>query len=536
MSPKLKLALLGASLCVCPALHAENAVVGTGTPASCTEATFNAALALVVNDTQGGTLTFNCGPDPDIILFSSPKSLTGVVVIDGGGKMTLDGQDATRLFDVNPRPNPEDVTEVQLRNIALNRGNSGAQPFGGAILANAGTRLVLDNVSVSNSLASTSGGAIATAADVVLTITRSRFSGNLSANGGAIATRALLTVTDSAFTNNNAATGEGGAIQSFNNDATLTRNTFTGNSARFGGAVLKLDASLLVDSSIFIGNTSADHGGAIFVSQNVQAGILESTLDNNTAVADGGAIYTRGITGVGRTSFAGNVAAIGGAIRMLGGDMQIQRVTMSNNRAQSQGGAIAALTAGTLIGVNPSIEYLTTSNNTVTSGPGGDIAFFTNGAVPAQVLNSTLMNASASSGGSTIHLGDNLRLDVGSSLAWARAGTPCVTGVASSINSLGSNIGPLGCGMNAPSDAISSTFAGFALDQFADYGGRLRVFLPLPGSPVIDRAGSACLSFDARNKPSPVDGDNNGSATCDSGAAERQLVETPGALFRDGFE
>ncbi|MBK8284012.1 MAG: hypothetical protein IPK97_03585 [Ahniella sp.] len=133
-------------LCTGRMLHAENAVVGTGTPASCTETTFNAALALVVNDIQGGTLSFNCGPDPDIILLSSVKALTGVVIIDGGGKITLDGQDVTRIFNINPRPNPEDVTLVQLRNITLNRGNSGAEPFGGAVLVNAGTTVTLDRV------------------------------------------------------------------------------------------------------------------------------------------------------------------------------------------------------------------------------------------------------------------------------------------------------------------------------------------------------------------------------------------------------
>ena len=98
---------------------AKNAVVGTGAPASCTETTFNAALALVVNDNQGGTLTFNCGPDPDVILLSSVKNLTGVVTIDGGGKMTLDGQDSTRLFNINPRANPVDPTIVTLQNIDL---------------------------------------------------------------------------------------------------------------------------------------------------------------------------------------------------------------------------------------------------------------------------------------------------------------------------------------------------------------------------------------------------------------------------------
>jgi len=85
----------------CANAVAADAVVGTGTPASCTEATFNAALALVVNDNIGGTLTFNCRQEPDVILFSAPKNLINFVGIDGGGKMTLDGQNQTRLFNIN---------------------------------------------------------------------------------------------------------------------------------------------------------------------------------------------------------------------------------------------------------------------------------------------------------------------------------------------------------------------------------------------------------------------------------------------------
>src|SRR5262245_43150569 len=60
-------------------------VVGNGTPASCTEAAFDAAL------TTGGTITFNCGPAPFAIPITSRKSINADTTIDGGGKITLDG-------------------------------------------------------------------------------------------------------------------------------------------------------------------------------------------------------------------------------------------------------------------------------------------------------------------------------------------------------------------------------------------------------------------------------------------------------------
>jgi len=130
-----------------------------------------------------------------------------------------------------------------------------------------------------------------------------------------------------------------------------------------------------------------------------------------------------------------------------------------------------------------------------------------------------------------------MRAEIVRSLLWARAGTPCVSPGGAGITSLGGSIGALGCGLNAPTDAISSTFAGFGLGDFADYGGRVNTFLPLPGSPALDRGGAACSnSQDARDKPAPIDGDANGSVLCDAGAVERQLLELPAALFRNGFE
>lgn len=288
---------------------AKNAVVGTGAPASCTETTFNAALALVVNDNQGGTLTFNCGPDPDVILLSSVKNLTGVVTIDGGGKMTLDGQDSTRLFNINPRANPVDPTIVTLQNIDLNRGNSGAQPFGGAILVNAGTSLNLNNVTIRNSLASTSGGAIATFAGVNLTITNSRFQNNLAANGGAIATRAVVNVSGSTFANNNASGGEGGAIQSYEQTLNIQSSNFAGNGAKNGGPIFKSSGNLEFSGSTFTGNSSTEHGGALNASADVAAVFGSSSQFNgNSAGLDGGGIFLGTLSALQDLTMVGNSA------------------------------------------------------------------------------------------------------------------------------------------------------------------------------------------------------------------------------------
>ena len=65
--------------------HAGNAVVGNGTPASCTEAALQAALGAAT--AGGGTVTFDCGQSaatPVTILLSQRLALPNGVIIDGG--------------------------------------------------------------------------------------------------------------------------------------------------------------------------------------------------------------------------------------------------------------------------------------------------------------------------------------------------------------------------------------------------------------------------------------------------------------------
>ncbi len=57
-------------------VHADDATVGTGTPGSCTATALNNAVAaLDLGQAPGGTLRFNCGPNPHTILFNHPFDL-----------------------------------------------------------------------------------------------------------------------------------------------------------------------------------------------------------------------------------------------------------------------------------------------------------------------------------------------------------------------------------------------------------------------------------------------------------------------------
>ena len=516
---------------------AANAVVGTGTPASCTETTFNAALALVVNDNQGGVLTFNCGPDPDIILLSSVKNLVNFVEIDGGGKMTLSGGDTTRLFNIN-QDGVDGRTEVTIRNITLTRGNSGAQPFGGLVLVNANTLLNVDNVSMTDSLASTSGGAIAAAPNTTLNVNNSRFINNLSANGGAIATSAVTTVTGSVFRNNNASGGEGGAIQSYAQNLSVTASQFGGNGARAGGAIYKRDAQLSVEDSNLSTNTSSQNGGAIFLLSSVTAASIQrSYLRENAATGQGGAIFAEKQLFVFRSTLSGNTASSGGAIRINRGDLWVEASALNDNSAILDGGAISVAQSVTSF-EDTLLRYLSTSNNQVTSpsGVGGDISINSSTPLRAFILNSSLIGASSSTNRSTLSVvggsAGQIEFSLRGNLTWASNGIACFY-ANTSVTSLGGNIGAPSCASNS---IVLLNLADFGLGEFAGYGGGHNTFLPQSGSVAIDSNLDACFLNDARLKPSPIDGDGMGGAQCDSGAVERQLVETPAALFRNGFE
>jgi hypothetical protein len=67
-------------------------VVGTGTAGSCTEAALDAALA------GGGMVTFDWGAQPVTIVLTQQKTISSDTTVDGGGLVTLDGNDAVRAF------------------------------------------------------------------------------------------------------------------------------------------------------------------------------------------------------------------------------------------------------------------------------------------------------------------------------------------------------------------------------------------------------------------------------------------------------
>lgn len=170
-------------------------VIGDGTPVNCTSQALQAALAV------GGEITFNCGPDP-LTLYVDEMTVATAATVDGGGLITLSGEEERRPFLVNTG------ASLTLRNIVVADGR--ADSPGGAVW-NQGTLLIQNSTLKNNqTLSSYAGGALANDYSSHMTIENSVIEDNRATDAGAIYTRSALTITGSTIRNNTAHNEAGG--------------------------------------------------------------------------------------------------------------------------------------------------------------------------------------------------------------------------------------------------------------------------------------------------------------------------------------
>lgn len=343
------------------AMLAANGVVGTGSPASCTEATFDTAFN-AVEASGGGMLTFNCGPAAHTIIFTGQKFISANTVIDGAGLITLSGGNATSLFQVFVNQT------LTLRNLTLTRayGTSGAvENFGrlnlnssqltnnvatgsGGAISNYG-EVNLTNVVMTNNTAAEGGGGLETTNGATVTISNSYFSGNKTtdtlAEGGAIRSAGALTITTSTFVQNNAS--RGGAIFVAGGSTNLRRSTLSGNWAAYGGGIRQVDGSLTLTEVTLAGNGYGSNGSKITTGGGAvswdggSASLIQVTINGNWASYGGGFDHANGNTTLINVTLSGNAAVGGGAFDQGGGSLALTNVTLSRNAAPFFAGGIA---------------------------------------------------------------------------------------------------------------------------------------------------------------------------------------------------
>lgn len=498
------LVVLAAGLLVPPAPLRAAGVVGTGTPASCTEAAFTSALA------GGGLVTFNCGTAPHVIVLTSEQLPAQDITIDGGGSITLSGGNSTPLLYVLGGKT------MELRKLTISNGfNAGRD--GGAV-RNDGTLRLSDTVFKDNqTTANWSGGAIVSFG--TLEITNSTFENNRGGNAGAIYPRfsaAVTTVTGSMFRTNQAIapdTGWGGALVLWDGAHVTVRDSqFLGNTARQGGAVyVRANSRLDIDNGAIRDNEAATYGGGIFNNGQLRLGQVQ--LSTNTVTVDGGGIlnFTGAVATISGGMLNGNSAgADGGAIANYG-DLTLDGAAVVDNRAAWGGGMFNL--KGQL-----RVRNTTISGNWGDGGGGG--VGDRDGSVA--LTNVTLANNTYSGLATRLEVNTSNVTLVNTLVADHERGRNCGVWEIKTFSSQFSVSDDDTCTWTG-SNNRSSTAANLA--PLADNGGATLTQLPQPGSVAIDGGtGSGCPATDQRGVARPQ------GVSCDIGAVE--VGPAPPATFR----
>jgi hypothetical protein len=352
-------------LLAAPPARAADAVVGSGTPGSCTETAFDTAFA-AVQGSGGGTLTFNCG-GPATIPFSAQKVLQADTVLDGGGQITLSGGGQARLFFVN------EGLALTVRAVTL---RDGFADVGGGLIETFGGTVRLEDALLMDSRATTTGGAINCSNGTnpgEIVIEDSLLDGHTALNGGAIYSGGCqLTITGSRLVSNRAVPvgdleGKGGAVYLDTQSQLQVQDTsFDQNQGLVGGALLISRGVIATLTGTTLDRSQATYGGAIHNDGTLS--IVQSLLDRSQATGQGGGIYnlSGSVQLEDSTLRRGSAGEWGGGLLSAGGVVDMTGVTVDGNSAGSGGGGGISLAGGAM-----EITESTISNN-VASGPDAD--------------------------------------------------------------------------------------------------------------------------------------------------------------------
>ena len=275
-----------------------------------------AATNSINNTTTGGISgALNSSSPGDIIELdegiytgnnNTNMTITKNITIQGKtkDKVILDAQGLSRIFTIN---NNFNVTFINITFINGNSINSSGTSHGGAIIStNVLSIMTIINCTVKNNVADMGGGFYFNGN---VNITNSSFINNSANHGGGIFSSSgkYFYVSDSYFLNNTATTGENGGLFVGSYGTIYVINTTISNNTAFANGGIYIYSSgdtnttcNIVDSLI-TNNYAHNYFAGLAISSNsanVTVNIINSIISNNVAVTDGGGISAYASLGI----------------------------------------------------------------------------------------------------------------------------------------------------------------------------------------------------------------------------------------------
>jgi hypothetical protein len=502
----------GLNISIVKPARAANAVVG----GACGEAEYNTALSSV-QSSGGGTITFNCGSAPFYILFTTQKTITSTVTINGANLAILSGQNQTRLFWIN------NGASLTLKNLTVRNGNgsSGGFPHDGGAIYNQGSLTVDHSKFLYNTTTTSySGGAIVTYGPLTIQ-NDSEFGYNDGGGGGAVYPRfgaAVTNISDSNFHHNRAlsvGSGYGGALLAWDGPpVTVSNSIFDSNEANHSGgaAYILPNSSLAMQNSQLTNNQADNYGSGLYIGGT--ANITDTIMTGNYGSETGGGLYNAGTTNLVSTFLSLNrVHGSGGGIyNSASGLLTVQRSMFVQNRGFDGGGISAYGTASVLnsafIGNHASYDYAV----------GGAISISGNVFVDFSTFLENYTDGSETDRGETFFVQNGASLVLKNSIIRS-PNNDCY----GTVNSQGYNVASdFSCSLNQTGDQPNTDSQ---LGLWFDGSGTPWQIMPLPGGSAVDSAQCGFVTSDMRGLSRPV------GAACDKGALERRPSDPKAFIF-----
>ena len=364
------------------------------------------ASSLTINGNNGNFRIFSINVGGDLTISGVTVTGANSGAFSNFGSLaisnsTISGNTASNGGAIFNRTNGTDSSTLAITNSTIS--NNTSNGAGGGIYArhlSSGslvvtiTNSIFSNNTTGNSGSGNGGGIYNSAA--TFEINGSTFSNNSTLNaGGAICSAGPLTISNSTISGNIATNGAGiqndfSVLNVFN--STISGNNATTGGSKKGGGIYNNAGTLTISNSTISGNSSSI-GAGIHHIPNGSLNVVNTSIQNNTASASGGAIWTAGIFAISNSILSGNSANLGGGIfsnsRFSSPSNKIYNCTLSGNSATSGGGGIYS---------NDSRSNITVTNCTLTtnsSASGGGINI-TGGTL--YIANTIIANNSATTG------------------------------------------------------------------------------------------------------------------------------------------